>query len=382
MNSHTPHCDPLLNIGSMDDDLTFGASVWGADEPSPLPRPTTLTHSTISLDDDFISTPNADDSFDDFDDFGPTETPSGQDIAEDDEDFGDFGDFGDATEDIAVTPAVFPETPVAGPSTSRTSTDWQPLVLDPFPDRQQLEQDIDEILEPIWDDEETLEQVFTKDGIRDIEGVNQILVTNESRELYKLLFRAPPATKPPNWTRSRIRRQHLISLGIPVNLDEVLPPHANGKALPPLHITTRPMSAPPGPRNAPASAIIPSSASHSRRGSPAPSRTGSPRPANSARPGQSQFGPKPALDETKISELLELDIENMKLQPLGVLERRLEEFRAQMANTNALLTYLLQLRDALQQDSETYNGLIAELVGEAQRMKSGKKPPARRGTGM
>ncbi|KAK0929995.1 hypothetical protein LTR29_016902 [Friedmanniomyces endolithicus] len=29
---------------------------------------------------------------------------------------------------------------------------------------------------------------------------------------------------PPNWTRSRIRRLFLVSLGVPVDLDEILPP--------------------------------------------------------------------------------------------------------------------------------------------------------------
>lgn len=30
--------------------------------------------------------------------------------------------------------------------------------------------------------------------------------------------------QPPNWTRSRIRRLFLVSLGVPVDLDEILPP--------------------------------------------------------------------------------------------------------------------------------------------------------------
>src|SRR5688572_22068813 len=89
-----------------------------------------------------------------------------------------------------------------------------------------------------------------------------------SREMYRSLLQTPPLTRPPNWTRSRIRRQHLISLGIPVNLDEVLPKTA-GKPLPTLEIHTRPMSAPPGPRNA--GVTNGSSTTHnSRSGTPQP----------------------------------------------------------------------------------------------------------------
>ncbi len=171
----------------MDDDLTFGASVWGAEEPSPIAPPTKLKPASLPLPLEVgltSSAPdtnaNGDDDFDDFDDFGPAETgAAGQDVVGDDDDFGDFGDFGEANEEIAVTPADFSEIPVAGPSTSRIDSDWEPLRLDPLPSRQRLEQEINEILEPVWDDERSLEQVLTKDGIRDVEGVNQILVTNE-----------------------------------------------------------------------------------------------------------------------------------------------------------------------------------------------------------
>ena len=71
------------------------------------------------------------------------------------------------------------------------------------------------------------------------------------------------------------------------------------------------------------------------------------------------------------------------MQPLPVVERHLANVRMQMAQTNALLTHLLQVRDSLQQDSETYNGLIAELIGEAQKNKAGKgRNPTKRGSGM
>lgn len=64
--------------------------------------------------------------------------------------------------------------------------------------------------------------------------------------------------------------------------------------------------------------------------------------------------------------------DQLNLLPLTRLEKYLTDLRLETTNTSSLLTYLLQTRDALQQDSETYNRLIAELVNEAQKTKSGK----------
>jgi hypothetical protein len=44
----------------------------------------------------------------------------------------------------------------------------------------------------------------------------------DSRDAYAQLTTAP-ILKPLDWTRSRVRREHLISMGVPVNLDEVCP---------------------------------------------------------------------------------------------------------------------------------------------------------------
>lgn len=78
-------------------------------------------------------------------------------------------------------------------------------------------------------------------------------------------------------------------------------------------------------------------------------------------------------------------VESLTMQPLVNLERYLADIRLQTADTSNLLTHLLQARDSLQQDSEMYNGLIAEMVGEAQKLKSGKPSRTasiRRGTGI
>ncbi|GLB34001.1 putative protein with domain of unknown function (DUF5102) [Lyophyllum shimeji] len=347
----------------MDDDLTFGASVWSTNEPVNIVPP--------KIPSSLVITPEAqfDDQFDDFNE--PVEEgPAGA----VDDDFGDFEDFG---EPQIAGPSGFEDDAsfgddvrIAGPS---SYSEWHPLNLDPVPTREALEEQLNNILAPIWG-YANLATVLTNDAIRDVEGVNQVLVTPESRELYKMLVQSPPPTKPPNWIRSRIRRQHLIALGIPVNLDEVLP-RANGKPLPPIEISTRPMSAPPGPRNPLHQNNIPGSSSNSRAGTPQPIRQVTP---------PSHFGPKPELDHAKIQRLLELDPDTLTIQPLSTLERHLTDLRAQTAATSALLTHLLQARESLQQDSETYNALIAELVGEAQKMKSGKPrtQPVRRGSGM
>lgn len=126
-----------------------------------------------------------------------------------------------------------------------------------------------------------------------------------SRALYQSLFqKSPPSVHPPNWTRSRIRRQHLITLGVPVNLDEVLP-HASSKPLPALHISGgRPMSAPPVSRNGSQTP----NGHNSRAGTPvqsaSPTTTGSSRKGAAAQLG---LGPKPQLDEQRIGELLALN---------------------------------------------------------------------------
>lgn len=72
--------------------------------------------------------------------------------------------------------------------------------------------------------------------------------------------------------------------------------------------------------------------------------------------------------------------DDLSLLPPAKLEDYLEELNEQTLAVSAVLTHLLQARDALQQDAETYNKLIGELVSEAQKVKTQKKAPSRRGT--
>ncbi len=65
--------------------------------------------------------------------------------------------------------------------------------------------------------------------------------------------------------------------------------------------------------------------------------------------------------------------DSLPLLPISTLMAHLETLQALTVSTSELLSHLLQQQDALQQDSEAYNRLIGELVGEAQKVKSGTK---------
>ncbi|KAI6047490.1 hypothetical protein EDC04DRAFT_2876496 [Pisolithus marmoratus] len=351
----------------MDADLDFGTSVWGA--PTDPPRLLNTASSTVSEPSPALSQ----DHFDDFDDFHTPPQTQNPSIAQDD-DFGDFGDFGEpGPSDSAF---IFEEDVSFEEGVEYSQPTWKALRLDPLPSMEDLRRQVDDTLGSEW--AKDLSEVTIDGDLRQVEGIGQVLVEPASRQLYNMLVNLPPSTEPINWVRSRIRQQHLIALGLPVNLDEILP-QVGAKPLPPLHVSTRPMSVPPVAPNAPLRST-PTSRANSRPGTP---RSGTPQP--SLRVGvpaikQLGLGPKPQLDERKLSELLELDPEGLNLLPLAKLEKYLSELRSGTTNTSSLLTYLLQTRDALQQDSETYNKLIAELVSEAQKSKLGKRTGKRSGT--
>lgn len=65
-------------------------------------------------------------------------------------------------------------------------------------------------------------QDLADDDAPNAPGSNSAFLTDRSLSLWQQLV-APPPLQPPNWVRSRIRRLFLVSLGVPVDLDEILP---------------------------------------------------------------------------------------------------------------------------------------------------------------
>ena len=121
------------------------------------------------------------------------------------------------------------------PCLQRTDIAWQPI-----PDFEGLDaDDIDNILEPY------LNALFPPDELDaptlpPLSRDNPIFLTPRSASLWSQLV-APPPLAPPDWIRSRIRRLFLVSLGVPVDLDEILPASKQKKlVLPSLHAVASP----------------------------------------------------------------------------------------------------------------------------------------------
>ncbi|WFD34848.1 hypothetical protein MCUN1_001692 [Malassezia cuniculi] len=189
-----------------------------------------------------------------------------------------------------------------------------------------------------------------QDDIRQVEGASQVLVTESSRTLFRELHveDAPPAL-PLNWKRSQTRRQQLIALGVPINLDEV-----QQKELPPLELHIEPTQA-PEPEN-------PQSATPVAAEKPAPAV---PQERQADRRRRELGVDVPVVDAERIKQVTALTEEDLKLQSLPALRNLVKELQTLSAQTTELLAYHLMLRDMFSADSETYNAMIKDLVAGA-----------------
>lgn len=166
----------------MDDDLSFGASIWASSSSEPPSKETKSSIAEPSFP-AFKPPSHADTSFrseafddNDFDFDAPVQATT---TANEDDDFGDFGDFGETVDGDALggfsQPTTFAEEDAV---TSPYETEWKALQLDPLPSTSGLKDGIGDILQPLWSTLDASE-FLTDDDIRQVGGLNQILVTAE-----------------------------------------------------------------------------------------------------------------------------------------------------------------------------------------------------------
>lgn len=165
--------------------------------------------------------------------------------------------------------------------------------------------------------------------------------------------------QPPNWTRSKIRRLFLVSLGVPVDLDEILPPSKQKRLVLPSIGLERPSTAIERLKEQGINDSTSSIGSvDSKTGQPKRSKSSNKR--SSMRPGP----PPPPEFDLNAAHLLCATTEEA-LSVYSDTELKDHVFTLEILNQKAskVLEYWLQRKDEGQKEKEALEGVIENLVG-------------------
>ncbi|KAG4426718.1 hypothetical protein IFR04_000149 [Cadophora malorum] len=193
---------------------------------------------------------------------------------------------------------------------------------------------------------------------------NSIFLTPRSASLWSQLV-APPPLQPPNWIRSRIRRLFLVSLGVPVDLDEILPASKQKKLILP-SMNLNPASG--SPRNSTDSRPI----SRLKQGEGNASSTsvdsqGKPSRSDSRR----RKGPPPApqLDLISARQLCSFTDEALEGLTLDELKAHVKKLEEMQGTAKEVLEYWTKRTDEKLGDREAFEGVIENLVKHARKVR-------------
>ncbi|EWC45801.1 hypothetical protein DRE_05138 [Drechslerella stenobrocha 248] len=154
-----------------------------------------------------------DDGFgdDDFDDFGET--------VEGGDGFDDFGDFDAAEPEMQMEASAAEHIELFPQPTRPPLPDFTKLSTD------EMKAQIEEIASALYPAADV-----PAGSVSPLPPASSAFLTERSQSLWTQLC-TPPPMQPPNWKLSRIRRLFLVSLGVPVDLDEILPADTKQKKL-------------------------------------------------------------------------------------------------------------------------------------------------------
>ncbi|KAF2155255.1 hypothetical protein K461DRAFT_311538 [Myriangium duriaei CBS 260.36] len=286
---------------------------------------------------------------DDFDDFEEGEEVEGD----------DFGDFGDVSEPAQVqAPEQLQSQPLMDPLADIPSLSLQDT---------KSPEDVNAVLTPY------LKELFPSVDLGALTPYTNIeqphsLLSDRSSSLWSQLV-APPPLQPPNWIKSRIRRLFLVSLGVPVDLDEILPASKQKKlVLPSINFS----GDSPWPSNQ-LSGVIRGNAS-STSVATTDSKTGEPRKERKKKGPPERAGPPPPPNfdsnaASRICSTTEAALSNFSDDELTTHVNKLE---STVIEANSVLEYWLRRKDSALGDKEAFEGVIENLVGFVTKSKSAK----------
>lgn len=197
---------------------------------------------------------------------------------------------------------------------------------------------------------------------------NPIFQTPRSASLWSQLV-APPPLQPPDWIRSRIRRLFLVSLGVPVDLDEILPASKQKKLVLPslnLHRATSSGSLRTSTDSRSVSRLRQEGANASSTSLDSQGKS-----VPSSKRGGGRKGPplEPGLDLVAARQLCATTDEALDGMTDGELRAHVARLEAMQGTATELLEYWKKRADEKIGDREAFEGVIENLVKHARKVR-------------
>ncbi|SMR51624.1 unnamed protein product [Zymoseptoria tritici ST99CH_3D1] len=313
-----------------EDQQAWFRSMWEGKAVTEQPAPTPDDASNDADQDD-------DDDFgDDFDEFAEE--------AEDD----DFGDFDEATPSAEAAPPSVPEPQSV--STQNILAGLPPIDFSSQMSASDLEGTITPYLDMIFPDTEP-----PPANLPPLDMANSSpFLSERSLSLWQQLV-SPPPMQPPNWTRSRIRRLFLVSLGVPVDLDEILPPSKQKRlVLPNINLVS--------PRASTTALDRIKQGGANDSSTSVDSKTGAPK--RSKRQGNTRgIQPPPDFDANAAVLICRTTDEALHGFDDDELKAHLSTLEDLNRRSSSVLEYWLQRKDEGLKEKEALEGVIENLVG-------------------
>ncbi|KAH6671400.1 hypothetical protein B0J14DRAFT_670537 [Halenospora varia] len=274
---------------------------------------------------------------DDFDDF------------EEGEEDAEFGDFDEGFQEVPLAPAPVQSLP--------TAPAFPVLDFTQFSSPEEIQSATEPYMNALFPPDTIDTSILPP-----LTAENPIFLTPRSASLWSQLV-APPPLQPPNWIRSRIRRLFLVSLGVPVDLDEILPASKQKKLiLPSIHLKSSTGS----PRTSTDSRSIHRLKQGDNLSSTSLDSQGKQRSESRRRRGPP---PAPQLDLVSARQLCTITDEALNGLTMEELKEHVGKLEAMQGTAKEVLEYWTKRTDEKLGDREAFEGVIENLVKHARKVR-------------
>ena len=213
-------------------------------------------------------------------------------------------------------------------------------------------------------------EIASLPAVEAIRDASAIFSTERSLSLWSQIV-APPPLQPQNWVKSRIRRLFLVSLGVPVDLDEILPASKQKKLVLP---SMQAGAWERGNQGNQAPKVSDEKPAGTSGGSGSGGRTAT---AEARAEAAAEQGRARARDADGPAELDLLAVRRLwattdaALDGLtdGELKAHVAELQEITQVASGVLEYWLKRRDGLVGEKEAFEGVIENLVSHARRVR-------------